>query len=333
MELDAYIAAHRDQWDRLEQLLARRRRLTGAEIDELVELYHRVSTHLSVVRSHAPDEIVVGRLSTLVARARSVVTGAHDPAWKDVASFFTVSFPAAVYTSARWWAPTAIVFLAVSLAIGWWVVANPGVHADLVPPEQVRQLVEEDFANYYDSDPASEFALRVWLNNAWIAAQSLVVGVAFGLPVVFVLWQNALNVGVTGGFMVVYERADVFFGLVTPHGLLELTAVFIAAGAGLRLGWTVVDPGPRTRVRALAETGRATVGMALGLAVVLAISGLIEAFVTPSPLPTWARIAVGVLAEIAFLGYVAVLGRRAVEAGERGDVGRADREDVVPAAG
>lgn len=83
---------------------------------------------------------------------------------------------------------------------------------------------------------------------------------------------------------------------------------------GLRLGWTVIDPGPRTRRTALAEQGRTALGMAIGLAVVLFISGLIEGFVTPSGLPTWARIAIGVAAEVAFLLYVFVLGGRAARA-------------------
>src|SRR5690606_7310094 len=113
----------------------------------------------------------------------------------------------------------------------------------------------------------------------------------------------------------------------------ELTAVFVAAGAGMRLGWSLVQPGPRTRLRALAETGRETIAMALGLAAILALTGLIEAFVTPSPLPTWARIGIGVVVEIAFLVYVFVLGARMARAGETGDMAAADRENVLPAAG
>jgi uncharacterized membrane protein SpoIIM required for sporulation len=99
----------------------------------------------------------------------------------------------------------------------------------------------------------------------------------------------------------------------------------------MRLGWTVIDPGHRPRVRALAEEGRALITVAVGLVGVLLVSGAIEAFVTPSPLPSWARIGIGVAAEVAFLSYVIVLGRRAVAAGEVGDVAKAP--DVVPVAG
>ena len=195
----------------------------------------------------------------------------------------------------------------------------------------MRQLVQEDFENYYSSAPAQDFAARVFTNNAYVAAQAIVFGVLLGIPVLYVLFSNALNVGIAGGLLAANDRAGLFFGLILPHGLLELTAVFVACGLGLKLGWTVVDPGARTRSRALAEEGRSLVAGALGLALVLFVSGLIEAFVTPSPLPTWARIAIGALAEIAFLAYVFGPGRRAVGAGLTGDLTGDLRGDVRPA--
>ena len=335
MDIDAYVAAHRRDWDRLEQLIRRRSGLTGAEVDELVELYQRVTTHLSVVRSSSPDPALVGRLSSLVARARSAVTGAHTPAWKELARFFAAGFPAAVYRSRRWWVPTAVLCCLIAAVVGWWVAVTPEVQATIAAPEEIRELTREggEFEAYYSSSPAASFAFRVWTNNAWVAALCLVTGSLLGIPVVLILLQNVVHLGASAGLMAAAGRLDVFFGLITPHGLLELTTVFVAAGAGLRLGWTVINPGPHTRAEALAREGRAAVGIALGLGAVLLVSGVIEAFVTPSGLPTWARIAIGVVAETLFLVYVFVLGRRAAQAGETGDVTDADRGDLLPTAG
>lgn len=328
MDVDAFVVAHRTTWDRLEQLVKRRRRLTGAEVDELVDLYQRVSTHLSMVRSASQDSVLIGRLSGLVARARAAVTGAHAPLWREFVRFWTVSFPVVAYRAWRWWLGSAVAFFIVTVALALWVSGNPDVHAAIGTPSEIDELVNHDFASYYSEHPAASFALQVWVNNSWVAAQCIAFAILLGLPIPYVLFQNAANLGVIAGLMFSADKGDLFLGLITPHGLLELTAVFLAAAVGMRLGWTVIAPGDRPRAQVLAEQGRAVVAAAIGLAVVLLISGLIEALVTPSPLPTWMRIGIGVAAELAFLGYVFHFGRKAVRAGESGDL--EDAPDVLP---
>jgi uncharacterized membrane protein SpoIIM required for sporulation len=335
VDIDVFVAVHQHEWARLEALLRKPSKLTGAEADEVVTLYQRTATHLSTLQSGAPDPALVGRLSSLVARARSTVTGASNPARRDVADFFLRGFPAAVYRSMRWWVAVAGVFFAIAAALGTWVAHNPGVQASIASAEDIRALTRPggQFESYYSTGPASSFAAHVWTNNAWVAAAALALGVLLGLPVLVILWVNATNVGIAIGLMASAGRLDILLGLLIPHGLLELTAVFVASGAGLRLGWTVVDPGGRSRGDALAQEGRAAIGMAMGLAVVLLVSGIIEAFVTPSGLPTWARISIGVIAEGLFLAYVVVLGGRAVRGGHTGDVGSDVSGDVLPATG
>jgi uncharacterized membrane protein SpoIIM required for sporulation len=331
VDIDAFVSAHRPVWDRLEDLIRRRRSLDGAEVDELVDLYQRVATHLSMVRSASADPILVSRLSVLVARARSAVTGAHTPAWREFIRFFTVSFPVVAYRARWWWLGTTAVFILVSTVVAVWVARDPSVQASIATPAEIDQLVNHDFADYYSEHPAASFAGQVWTNNAWIAMQMIIMAILLGLPIPYILWQNALNVAVSAGLMASHGKLDIFFGLITPHGLLELTAVFLAGAVGMRLGWTVVDPGTRKRGEALAEQGRAVMSVALGLVVVLFVSGLIEGLVTPSGLPTWARIGIGVIAEVAFLAYVIFFGRRAVAAQETGDLERAP--DLAPTAG
>ena len=101
----------------------------------------------------------------------------------------------------------------------------------LLTPAEVDRLVNTDFEHYYSEFAASHFAARVWINNAWVAALCIAFGV-LGLPVIYLLFQNVLNVALTGALMIGHDRGALFFGLILPHGLLELTAVFVAAGGG-----------------------------------------------------------------------------------------------------
>jgi uncharacterized membrane protein SpoIIM required for sporulation len=336
VDVDAFVATHRAEWDRLSQLVAqagRPSRLSGADVDELVTLYQRTATHLSLVQSRSPDPQLVARLSRLVNAARHVIAGASAPGWRQLLGFFTVSFPAAAYRSRRWWLGTAAVSLLLALAVGIWVSTHPDVQRSLLPPQDVRQLVDSGFSHYYRDHPARDFASHVWVNNVWVSAQVLIGGLTLGVLTLFALLANMLNLGVVGGYMVAAGRTSEFYGLLAPHGVLELSAVFLAAGTGLRLAWTIVDPGPRSRGQALAQETRGAVTISLGLIVVLAVSGLIEAFVTPSSLPTAVRVGIGVLAEAAFLGYVVRFGRRAARAGETGDLEAALRGDIRPVSG
>lgn len=308
VDLDAYVAEHGGQWRRLDDL-CRRDRLDAAEVDELIALYQRVATQLSTVRSRSPDPALVSQLSHLVLRARARITGRPRPSWSAVGRFLVADFPGAVRRAWPWWCAVATGFSLLSFFLIWFVAGNPDTAAALVGEEAATELVDSGFADYYTEYSAPTFAFQLWTHNAWLAAQCLASGVLV-VPVFYLLWENALNIGVTGGVMVSYGRGDVFFGLITPHGLLELTGVFVAAGVGLRTAWAWISPPAElTRGQAVARAGRSAVTVAVGLVGLFAVSALVEAFVTPAPVPVPLRVGVGVAVWLGFLAYVLILGR------------------------
>jgi uncharacterized membrane protein SpoIIM required for sporulation len=331
VDVDAFISAHSAQWNRLDEL-ARRRRLSGAEADELIALYRTTATHLALLQSRVGDPGLSARLSGLLARSRSAAVGRTAVGgWAALRRGVEVDFPVAVYRAWRWWTSVAAASILLSAVLMVYVRNHPEKLNALIGNDQVRQLVNSDFADYYRAHPAQSFAAQVWTNNALVTAFCLFLGVTLIGPL-FLMFTNAVNVGVIGGAMLAAGKASVFFGLILPHGMLELTCVFIAGGVGLRTGWSWIDPGLLPRTRALAEAGRATAVVALGVGAALVVAGVLEAFVTPSGLPTWARIGLGAVAEIAFLTYLIVLGRRGVAAGATGDLRFTEREDVLPVA-
>jgi uncharacterized membrane protein SpoIIM required for sporulation len=135
-----------------------------------------------------------------------------------------------------------------------------------------------------------------------------------------VLVQNAVCVGTAAAVMAAFDRADVFLLYILPHGLLELTSIFVAGAAGLRIFWAWVAPGPRPRGESLAAAGRSLATVAIGLVLALAVSGLIEGFVTGQPWPWFVKIGIGAAALAAFLVYMLLVGGRAYRHGETGDL-------------
>jgi len=327
VDLDAYVLAHAPEWQRLEALVAQRR-LSGAESDELVERYQQVATHLSVVRTSAADASLVAHLSSLLARARNRAAGTHVTTWRSVTAFFTERFPAALYRQRWWWIGVLAANVVVTAVMLLWLLQHPSVEQTMMSPAEIENLVNQDFEGYYSEFAASHFAAQVWINNAWVAALCVALGV-LGFPVVYLLFTNVARLAIIGSIMHRAGHGEHFWGLILPHGLLELTAVFVAGGVGLRLFWSWVEPGPLTRSQSMAREGRTAGTVVLGLVAVLLVSGIIEAFVTPSGLPTWARVGIGVLAEALFFAYVFVLGRAAARRGHTGDLDASLLEDRI----
>ena len=209
-----------------------------------------------------------------------------------------------------------------------WLLQHPNVEQSLLSPREVDQLVNHDFGDYYSEYAASHFAAQVWVNNAWVTA----------------LCPGARRARPAGRLPAVLEPGEPrdhrldhdpprprgsLLGLILPHGMLELTAVFVAGGVGLRLFWSWVEPGALTRTQSLAHEGR-TAGTVAPRAGRRALRQRLHRGVRDaSPLPTWARVGIGVLAEATFLAYVFVLGRQAHHRGRTGDIDDALLEDRV----
>ena len=332
MDIDAYVDAHRGTWGRLEQLTKRPGSLRGEQLDELVDLYQRTATHLSVIRTESPDPQLITSLTALVARSRAAVTGRRTVGWSAIPEFFLRTFPAVVWRIRYWWLGVAASTTVISLATAAWLATHADIRARLLSASD-RSMIENEFLSYYTDHPHGSFAAQVWTHNALIAALSLAFGFLLGIPTISFIVSTGFQVGVPAGYLIAEGKTGEFLTHILPHGMLELSAVFLAMGGGLKLGWTVVDPGPRTRVRAIAEEGRAMFALALGCGVMLLCSGIIEGFVTPATvIAPWVKLVIGGLAVSFFTVYLVAFGRRAVREGFTGDISEDLRGDLLPEA-
>ena len=260
MDLDAYVTAHHAQWARLEEL-AGRHRLTGAEADELLDLYQRTSTHLSVVRSASPDPSVVTYLSTLLAQARLSAGGRILRPGRTCRPVLHPYLP-------RRPVPTAPVVgddggrqRRRGGLRGRWTFAHPEVYTSLLTPEEIQARSGPTSRTTTPSSPPG-------VRDGGLDQQRVGVGACIVFGVLGSrssgCCQNILNVAVIGGMMISHGRAGLFFGLVLPHGLLELTAVFIAGGGGAADVLGVGRARPPDPAQSFAAEGRTAIGIAIG---------------------------------------------------------------------
>ena len=318
MDLDAFSAAHREEWDRLAQL-GSQRQFSGLEADELIDHYQSGASELSAIKTTAGQSVQGDRLSLWLSRARLRFTGASANVLSQLPRFFVAQLPAALFRI-RWLClAIAIATLVIALLYGWWATANPQVLASLGSAAELEKYAKQDFVNYYSDNAGSSFTGFVWTNNAWLAAQCIAFGIV-GVYAPYLLFTNAQQLGYVGAIMNHFGELDTFFLYISPHGQLELYSIFVAGATGIRIFWAWIVPGARTRAESLAQEGRAFFTVVVGLILSLLVSGLIEGLVTRQPWPWPVKIGIGTVALAGFLFYQWVVGRRAALAGETGDL-------------
>ncbi len=322
--LDSYVLENSAEWLRLEELVEhankKSKRLKDEELDELLVRYQRSSAHLSYVRSTYGDPQLTARLTRAVAGARAVIYGSQPKVRGALKTFFAATFPAAVWVARKQVLVSAIALLLPWAVVAVWIANSPAAIEAFAPPALREAYINEDFEAYYSSAPAAEFSSQVFINNIQVSFLAFVTGILFAVPTIALLAFNGANVGVAAGLFHDAGEASKFWGLILPHGLLEITAIIVAGGAGLRMGWSMIVPGDRTRTQSLIREAQRSVSIVLGLIIVFILAGLIEGFVTPSPLETWARVSIGVAAFVAFWSYILAFGPSAAAQGHTGSI-------------
>jgi uncharacterized membrane protein SpoIIM required for sporulation len=171
-----------------------------------------------------------------------------------------------------------------------------------------------------DTGSAALSAL-IFQNNVQVAFLAFALGITFGVGTIWVITTNAVFIGLLAGGFQAAGQGWTFWALVLPHGFLELTAICIAGGAGLRVGWAMIDPGDRPRVTALGEEARDAVLLILGVIPAFAVAAVIEGFVTGRTGAAIVEVLIGAIVMIAYLAFLLFPVRD-----PGGAAGRVDRE-------
>lgn len=318
-----FVSERLPRWKRLQELLdqanARGMRSLGPDrVRELGALYRGATSDLALAHTLGVTGDVVAHLNRLCTTAHDqVYAGARRTPAGRAAGFFTGGFPRLVRKTWRFHAVAFLLFFVCALGGYLAFRADPALARETVGSEmflraeRAAALAETD--RRFVEMPTLSRPLFSWgliANNVNVTLILFGLGATAGTGTLFVLGMNGVMIGGGLAAFSIVGVPELMWTWVAAHGPMELSALFIAGGAGLRMGWSLIVPGRRSRAAAFREGALESVQLVAGTSLMLVVAGLLEGFVSPAvAVPPWAKWAIGLVTFGLFIGYVGLAGR------------------------
>jgi uncharacterized membrane protein SpoIIM required for sporulation len=323
MALDRFIDQRKTAWQRLEDLLKlldsrSLRRLHREEVRELGRIYRRTASDLAIARAESRDPRLVNYLNNLVIRAHGRIYQADAQGGSRFGNFFAREFP---QTFRRTWRYTMVAFgvFVIFGLIGFLGTRYDPAFSELVGvPPAFRELYIETKTHWWeDLNEANQIgASAIFTHNIQVTIYTFAFGALFGVGTLFYLAYNGATIA---SVLALTYRAGFGNDLLTfmvGHGVIELSCIFIAGGAGLLIGTALLMPGDLSRADALKSRGKEAVRLMMGVAVLLVVAGNIEGFISPAPIPAAIKFSIAAITGVALYSYLLLAGRE--DEGKRG---------------
>lgn len=316
MLAEDFIAQKRSSWERLTTLLNRSQsglsNLSAEELQELGRLYRQSTSDLAVARRDFARHPVSDYLNGLVARAHAEVYRGKSVRINQLATFFTTTFPRIFRETWGYTLASFLMFMLPALICFQVAFQDPSAMSLIFPNfERVVMDIqnEHEWWKGINEDGRAASSSFIMTKNIGVAFLAFAGGVTLGLLTLYVLTQNGMFLGGVAGVAQRFDFGDNLWGFVAAHGVIELSVIFIAGGAGLQLGWAIFRPGLLTRRAALVVAARRAGQLLFGCVPLLVIAGTIEGFISPSDLPLAVKFVVSIGSGILLYSYLLLAGR------------------------
>ncbi len=313
MTLNSFVLKREQTWLQLQAILSRvesrgLKNLAENELDDLVRLYRQASSDLNYLQTHFHASRYTTYLNNLLSRCHTYIQVEDSPFLPRLKRFLITGFPALLRQEKM------LFFLSVALFIAAFCFAYFSISRDApwsagILDPGTRAALEENAATMEEEGaviPAAMqplFAGHIVTNNIQVAFLCFAGGIIFGLGTVYVLAMNGFILGAFAAIFALHRRSLLFWTLILPHGIMELTAIFIAAASGLLLGRALLLPGDYSRRDSLRLAGRSAARLVGGTIPLFIMAAAIESFFTPTGLPIAAKLSFAAFSAAALVLY------------------------------
>ncbi len=318
--LERFAAERQDDWTRLEALIRRAnggniRALAADDLEELARLHQVAATDLARARRDFPGNRVVSYLNRLVSSSYSVVYSTGGISWKDIGRWYAGGFPRLFRATAGYYLLAVLLFFGTAILSFTAVVSSPATARLLLPASTYQSVTASaESGKLWTEDISAESspfeASFIMTNNIRVAILAFGGGVLLGLGSLYVLVFNGVYLGAIFGIVTNHGLGTRLLSFASGHGVIELSVICLAGGAGLMLADAILRPAMLTRGEALRLAGLRSIQLLLGGASLLVIAGTIEGFLSPSAAPSWIKYATGIVTGLLLYGYWLFVGRK-----------------------
>jgi uncharacterized membrane protein SpoIIM required for sporulation len=285
----SWIEKRKQYWERLERLLEQTQRrgirsLARGELRELGLLYRQAASDLAVLRADTSSVHFARYLNQLLARAHNTIYSGKKTSAVSIMHFFRDIYPEVFRRNLPYCLLALALFLGGALAGSVLTLQDPDFQLKIIGPQMVETIRRHEMWTHSVVAIKPLASSAIMTNNLSVAFTTFAAGITAGLGTIYMIVFNGLLIGVIGAACYLSGMSLQFWSFVAPHGVLELPAIFIAAGAGLRLASGLLFPGVLPRKESLARAGREAVQLLLGCVPILFVAGIIEAFLSPTEL-------------------------------------------------
>ncbi len=312
MIVNDFIRLREKDWKRLETLINAhkgRGTLSADEVRELGMLYRAVTSDLALARRDYSGQRVTIFLNQLLTRTHNFIYQQDVSDFHKIIHYFTHTLPH-TFRQTAWFTLAAFLLFIIPALVGYRLAyTNPDIADPLGLSAERRTLADQDTWTNIPVNQRPYASSLIMSNNIRVSILAFGGGMAFGLFSVYLLAMNGLSVGAVLGLAAHYGMGQSLLGFMFGHGVIELSVIFIAGGAGLQLGWALLLPGRYSRRDALTLTARRAVTLIIAAIPLLIIAGTIEGFFSPSNAPFPTHVLVGVITGIVLYSYLLLAGR------------------------
>ena len=309
MTITEFLTKKQDTWNELEALLNRPRDADATQLNRLGYLYRRVTSDLAVARRDFPQDRCVPYLNELASRAHATVYQTSPFKRGSLRQFLRFGFPT-LFRENLSFIGAAFLMFTIAFAAAYWIgLTTPEFAEKLIPEHSVSHIkkLENSAWNDTSAERRNLFASFVMTNNIRVAFLAFAWGIMFMVGSAYILVVNGIQIGAVAGLCHANGVSLALWSFVSPHGYIELTMIFIAGGAGLKLGYSLIAPSLYTRKRTLTDAAKIAVQLLGGCVALLIVAGTIEGFVSPSELPNAVKIGFGAVTGILLFTYLFVM--------------------------